>query len=325
MLAHLSRQANRPNYRFKRLFRNLYNPLFYEQLSTEASTIIRLLQSHKVQPCQYQYAEILAQLIERILSAIYPGVAKQTTLHEDIIMPFLHDTWLFSCQIERVNSHLTLNFLKDRIADEKFLTLVYELKEIGYLQPLLLKIAYLHVDKRIEQTFPQLTHARIAHHFLFGMRCSKQNSLLYLKELNTMLEDTFGLQLHARGKSIYHRKESIPFCQYNLQLNGSVAFFIERKELLKRLCASRVIRLGREGEVVTIHRSYLLHLKECEILAIYKRDYQRLMHRYRYASNRGLLRLSHHYLRESMLKTLAYKYRTTLKKIAKSWRECRLY
>lgn len=339
MLAHLSHQANREDYRFKRLFRNLYNPLFYkmflttsdEQYRNQLPSLISKLQHGNYRPndyvCRNCSDQLIAQCVEAILLAIYTKTTKETNLHKRIFTPILQSTWLFSGQIERQDKPINLNFLKKKISDTKFLTLIKQLERAGYLRSLLLHLTCIDVDGEISRIFPEIAYVRVKDCILIGANCTKQMALSYQEVLMKMLEEKYGLRYNVKGKNIYHRKEPIPFRQYMLQLSlqtGDVTFFIGKEALIRQLRDWHVIRIGRRGEVISIHRPYLLNLSERDIIALYQREYRKITSYYRYASNRGLLRLCHQYMRESMLKTLAYKYKTTVKKIAKSLRNCRL-
>lgn len=339
MLAHLSHQAQNPEYRFKRLFRNLYNPLFYEMFFTSTDDSIRQqlpafiseLQAGNYRPKVYHYCNrfdwIVSQMVTTILSAIFIETTKVTNVHPKIFTPFLSTTWLFSGQIVQRDTELTLHFLKEKVADKKFVALVQQLEMSGYLRPFLLQLVSIKIDKKIAQRFPELVYVRVKESILVGANSTKQMALTHQRAVVKMVEEQVDFCLNVKGKNLYHHKERIPFRQYSLQLcppSNYPTFFIEKANLISQLQRYRVVRIGEKGKLIAIHRPYLLNFGERDIIALYRRDFRKIANHYRYAVNHHLLKMCHRYMKESMLKTMAYKDKTTVKKVAKSLRDYRL-
>lgn len=99
------------------------------------------------------------------------------------------------------------------------------------------------------------------------------------------------------------------------KFNYQTKLFVPREKYIKKLIDLGALKIGSNNEWKPVHRSYLVHKDDLEILQTYNAEIEGLYHYYRLASNVHALQAFRQIMKYSMIKTYASKYKSTVSKI----------
>jgi group II intron reverse transcriptase/maturase len=355
--------------------------------------------------------KLLQEVMRSLLSAYYepqfngnshgfrPGRGCHTALR-DVYRYWTGTKWFIEGDIkgcfDNIDHSILMSILREKIRDGRFLTLVEDLLEAGYLEewkyrptpsgtpqggiasPLLANIYMDRLDRYVEEAiipkytrgarrrktreyqrvrsriyyikkgswgspdelpalhkqmrntdvsdhfdpdYRRLTYIRYADDFLLGFAGPKDEAEEIKAHLRTFLHDQLKLELSPEKTLITHAAtEEARFLGYGIRADGHfrarrhgsgrISLRIPIKKLKEKL--TRYMTDGKP-----IHRAELLNESDFAIIEKYGSEYRGIVQYYAHACNRRWLGKLHWIMRGSLLKTLAAKHKSTVKKMAR--------
>lgn len=98
------------------------------------------------------------------------------------------------------------------------------------------------------------------------------------------------------------------------KFNFQAKLFVPHEKYIKKLIDLSALSLGKNNQWKPIHRPYLLHNDDIEIIRQYNAEIRGLYNYYRLASNVHVLQSFRQTMKYSMIKTYANKYKSTVSK-----------
>ncbi|MFC2948486.1 reverse transcriptase/maturase family protein [Virgibacillus sediminis] len=181
--------------------------------------------------------------------------------------------------------------------------------------------------------YRNMNYVRYADEFLIGINASKWEAMELEKELTAYLAEKLKLELSKERTSITHSKKNARFLWHDIRVSGNgqtirmpggtqkrkhsfhVKLYVPREKCIKTLIDLGALSLGKNNHWKPIHRSNLIHKEELEIIKQYNAEIKGLYSYYKFASNVGVLQSFRQTMKCSMVKTYAYKYKSTTRKI----------
>lgn len=262
---------------------------------------------------------------------------------------------------ETMDYQVLIQILRKRIKDEKFIRLMWKFLKAGYLRdweynqtfsqtakggiisPILSNI-YLneldqYVNSYLKSSFEhpsnfnkdslnnKLVYVRYADQFVLGVNGSKKDSeqlLLLVKDFLKSLQ----LQLKQESSKVIHHTKSIVFLNYELSIqtlsltDKRVQLLIPKRTIEKWIMKHKMVKNIDAKPWVMLHRTKLVGLTDLEIIKTYNSELFAFYQYYSMADNvsQKLWQL-HHVYEYSCLKTLANKYKSTVTKIRKKYKQ----
>lgn len=174
-----------------------------------------------------------------------------------------------------------------------------------------------------DDSYRRLRYVRYADDFILGFTGPKSETEEIKKEIGKFLSDKLKLTLSAEKTLITNAStKAARFLNYEIKVqkaddyitggrrtaNGVVGLFIP-KDVINAKCAEYM----RNGK--TIHRGALLLDEDFSIVERYQQEYRGIVQYYALAQNLCWLSRLHWIMEGSLLKTLAFKHRSTMKKM----------
>ena len=179
-----------------------------------------------------------------------------------------------------------------------------------------------------DDNYRRLRYVRYADDFILGFTGPKSEAEEIKKEIGEFLSNKLKLTLSAEKTLITNAaSESARFLNYEIKVqkandyitngkrsvNGAVGLFIP-KDVINAKCAEYM----KNGKA--IHRGSLLHDDDFSIMARYQSEYSGVVQYYILAQNLCWLSRLHWTAESSLLKTLAYKHKSTVKKMSDKYK-----
>lgn len=174
-----------------------------------------------------------------------------------------------------------------------------------------------------DDSYRRLRYVRYADDFILGFTGPKSEAEIIKSEIGKFLSDKLKLELSV-GKTLITNAgtKSARFLNYEIKVqnandyiqngrrtaNGVVGLFVP-KDVIDEKCA-KYMKKGK-----TIHRGELLQDDDFSIVAKYQSEYRGIVQYYILAQNLCWFSKLHWIMEGSLLKTLAFKHRSTMKKI----------
>ena len=174
-----------------------------------------------------------------------------------------------------------------------------------------------------DDSYRRLRYVRYADDFILGFTGPKSEAEIIKSEIGKFLSDKLKLELSV-GKTLITNAgtKSARFLNYEIKVqnandyiqngrrtaNGVVGLFVP-KDVIDEKCA-KYMKKGK-----TIHRGELLQDDDFSIVAKYQSEYRGIVQYYILAQNLCWFSKLHWIMESSLLKTLAFKHRSTMKKI----------
>jgi Reverse transcriptase (RNA-dependent DNA polymerase)/Type II intron maturase len=176
--------------------------------------------------------------------------------------------------------------------------------------------------------FRRLKFVRYADDFLLGFIGPKSEAEDIKRELETFLRDQLKLELSAAKTLITHaRTGAARFLGYDIttiqddrkrhprrgrSVNGHIGLRVPR-DVLKEKCSR--YRHGKKPSGKVMHRPELEDDSDFTILSLYQREYRGIVEYYRLAYNLHRLDYLKWIMEQSLTKTLAHKFKTSVQKV----------
>ena len=177
------------------------------------------------------------------------------------------------------------------------------------------------VSDHFDPDYRRLTYIRYADDFLLGFAGPRDETEEIKTRLRTFLHDQLKLELSPEKTLITHAPtEEARFLGYGIRADGHFRAWkhgkgrISLRIPIKKL-EEKVTRYMKDGK--PNHRAELLNESDFAIIEKYGSEYRGIVQYYAYACNRRWLGKLHWIMRGSLLKTLAAKHKSTVKKMAR--------
>jgi len=210
--------------------------------------------------------------------------------------------------------------------------LVSELKEA---RTTMLKLpARLQADKIIK-------YIRYADDFIIGIKGSKEDCEHIKAKLKTFIGDTLKMELSEDKTLITHSNEYARFLSYDIRvrrnskikkdcngitrrpLSNSVEMNVPLKDKIEKFLFNNKAVIVKNGALFPKERTGLIRLTDLEIIMTYNAELRGICNYYNLASNFGSLSYFSYLMEYSCLKTLAAKYKSSISKIMRKFKDGR--
>ena len=174
-----------------------------------------------------------------------------------------------------------------------------------------------------DDSYRRLRYVRYADDFILGFTGPKSEAEIIKSEIGKFLSDKLKLELSVKKTLITNAgTKAARFLNYEIKVqnandyiqngrrtaNGVIGLFVP-KDVIDEKCA-KYMKKGK-----TIHRGELLQDDDFSIVAKYQSEYRGIVQYYILAQNLCWFSKLHWIMEGSLLKTLAFKHRSTMKKV----------
>lgn len=235
---------------------------------------------------------------------------------------------------EYTEIHNEINHIKYRISKSSGAEKEYLLTELQKTRKRLLSTpAKSQTDKKIK-------YIRYADDFLIGVNGSKSECIMIKQALSVFISSQLKMELSNEKTLITHSSQRARFLGYNIQvrrnseirpnkkdgytarlLNGSVDLSIPLDDKVTKFLFSCGAVRQKNGKIKPIHRPYLLHCTDLEIVMAYNAEIRGICNYYSLASNFYKLNYFSYLMEYSCLKTLAAKHNSKITKIREQYKD----
>lgn len=184
-----------------------------------------------------------------------------------------------------------------------------------------------------DPNYRRMKYVRYADDFLIGVIASKEEAEKIKQDLTAFLAKKLKLELSAEKTLITHSKKNARFLGYDIRVardwqtmkmpngtqkrkfNFQAKLLVPHDKYIQKLINLGALSLGKNNQWKPIHRIYLIHNDDLEIIRQYNAEIRGLYNYYRLASNVHVLQSFRQTMKYSMIKTYAKKYKSTVSKI----------
>ncbi|MGG7618996.1 reverse transcriptase domain-containing protein [Bacillus coreaensis] len=184
-----------------------------------------------------------------------------------------------------------------------------------------------------DPNYRRMKYVRYADDFIIGVIGSKKEAEQIKKDLTYYLADKLKLELSAEKTLITHSEKNARFLGYDIRVardwhrmkmpngtkkrkfNYQTKLFGPQEKYIKKLIDLGALKINSNNCWKPVHRPYLVHNDNLEILRTYNAEIEGLYYYYRLASNVHVLQSFRQTMKYSMIKTYASKYQSTVSKI----------
>lgn len=191
-----------------------------------------------------------------------------------------------------------------------------------------------HDSKELfDPNYRRLKYVRYADDFILGVIGSKKEAEQIKQELKTFLKEQLKLELSDEKTFITHSKKNVRFLSYDIRVvrdwhrmkmpngtkkrkyNYQTKLFVPHEKYIQKLVQLNALKIGPNNGWKPVHRPYLVHSDDLEIIRTYNAEIEGYYNYYRLASNVHVLQSFRQTMKYSMIKTYANKYKSTVSKI----------
>lgn len=189
-----------------------------------------------------------------------------------------------------------------------------------------------------DESFKRIQYVRYADDFLIGVIGNKQDAENIKQDLTNFLREKLNLNLSAEKTLITHASNFAKFLGYEIRIgkndnrskdtngvskrryNNAVNLTMPKEAWIGKLFELKAIVYTKDNtQFRAMHRASLLNNDDLEILLTYNAEIRGLYNYYKLASDVHMLNDFRYWMKWSMLKTYANKYKTNAKDIAKKF------
>ncbi|MGG3197733.1 reverse transcriptase domain-containing protein [Priestia aryabhattai] len=185
----------------------------------------------------------------------------------------------------------------------------------------------------MDESFKRLQYVRYADDFIIGVIGSKEDATRVKKDLTAFISQNLNLDLSQEKTLITHSYKKARFLGYDIVVSRTQQLkkrkdgakmrgnsykchlYVPREAWVEKLKELRAIRFSRDNKWKPIHRTYLISHDDLEVLSIYNAEIRGLYEYYKLANNVSTLHHFLYFMKYSMFKTYARKYRKSVKQI----------
>lgn len=227
-----------------------------------------------------------------------------------------------------------INYCKSKNKrDWKWLTNEEKAERLRELKALYKELQSHDSKDLFDPNYRRMKYVRYADDFIIGVIGSKNEAEQIKKDLTNYLADKLKLELSAEKTLITHSQKNARFLGYDIRVvrdwhrmkmpngtkkrkfNYQTKLFVPHEKYIKKLIDLGALKIGSNNGWKPVHRPYLVHNDDLEILRTYNAEIEGLYNYYRLASNVHVLQSFRQTMKYSMIKTYANKYKSTVSKI----------
>jgi group II intron reverse transcriptase/maturase len=217
--------------------------------------------------------------------------------------------------------------------DWERLTKEEKAERLGVLKALYKKLQSHDSKDLFDPNYRRMKYVRYADDFIIGVIGSKKEAEQIKIDLTEYLAEKLKLELSAEKTLITHSEKNARFLGYDIRVardwhrmkmpngtkkrkfNYQTKLFVPHEKYIKKLIDLSALKIGSNNGWKPVHRPYLVHNDDLEILRTYNAEIEGLYNYYRLASNAHVLQSFRQTMKYSMIKTYANKYKSTVSKI----------
>lgn len=217
--------------------------------------------------------------------------------------------------------------------DWERLTKEEKAERLGELKALYKKLQSYDSKDLFDPNYRRMKYVRYADGFMIGVIGSKREAEQIKIDVTEYLAEKLKLELSAEKTLITHSEKNARFLGYDIRVvrdwhrlkmsNGTkkrkctyqTKLFVPHEKYIKKLIDLGALKIGSNNGWKPVHRPYLVHDDDLEILRTYNAEIVGLYNYYRLASNAYVLQSFRQTMKYSMIKTYANKYKSTVSKI----------
>lgn len=217
--------------------------------------------------------------------------------------------------------------------DWERLTKEEKAERLGELKALYKKLQSYDSKDLFDPNYRRMKYVRYADGFMIGVIGSKREAEQIKIDVTEYLAEKLKLELSAEKTLITHSEKNARFLGYDIRVvrdwhrmkmsNGTkkrkftyqTKLFVPHEKFIKKLIDLGALKIGSNNGWKPVHRPYLVHDDDLEILRTYNAEIVGLYNYYRLASNAYVLQSFRQTMKYSMIKTYANKYKSTVSKI----------
>lgn len=184
-----------------------------------------------------------------------------------------------------------------------------------------------------DPNYRRLKYVRYADDFILGVIGTKKEAEQIKQDLKMFLKEHLKLELSDEKTLITHSKKNARFLGYDIRVvrdwhrmkmpngtkkrkfNYQTKLFVPHEKYIQKLVQLNALKIGPNNGWKPVHRPYLVHNDDLEILRTYNAEIEGYYNYYRLASNVHVLQSFRQTMKYSMIKTYANKYKSTVSKI----------
>ncbi|GEN82338.1 maturase [Sporosarcina luteola] len=183
-----------------------------------------------------------------------------------------------------------------------------------------------------DPNYRRLKYVRYADDFILGVIGSKKEAEQIKQDFTLFLKKQLKLELSAEKTLITHSKKNARFLGYDIRVvrdwhrmkmpngtkkrkfNYQTKLFVPHEKYIQKLVQLNALKIGPNNGWKPVHRPYLVHNDDLEIIRTYNAEIEGYYNYYRLASNVHVLQSFRQTMKYSMIKTYANKYKSTVSK-----------
>ena len=248
----------------------------------------------------------------------------------------------FNAGKKRMRSHAynryrgRLDYLRGRkYSQDVWETLTDEQKEQAQREIRETRAKMMSVDSAdpMDESYRRVVYIRYADDFLIGVIGSKQDAETIKTEVGIFLKNNLKLELSAEKTLITNAKQKARFLSFDIYSNRSkdikrdkngrtrrvfnerIMLYVPKEKWMNKLLSYGALKIhydarnGNREVWEPVHRTYLLHNDDLEILQEYNAEIRGLYNYYKIADNASVLGNFGYIMEYSMYKTFAAKYK----------------
>ena len=354
VLKSLSEQAINKQYKFKRLYRNLYNPEFYflayKNISQSQGSMTSGVDGKSLDGMSEKRISALIESIRSfsyqpnpaspILANIY--LSKLDDFAENLKKSFNKGKSKENLEYQRAASKLYYIRRKNRANWENWNE--QQRKEALRLQKDAINYMHSLPSKRANnKEYKSLVYCRYADDFLIGVIGSFEDASEIKEKFRVFLEDTLHLEMSEEKTKITHSQDKARFLGYDITTAKNSALKYDSKHQLRKTHTGRIklyaprdkwqgklteygalrIRYDKNGKEIwdSHHRGNMVHMTDVEIVSQVNAEIRGMYNYYSIAENATVIKNFAFILEYSMYKTFGLKYRKSVYKIQRKYRK----
>lgn len=217
------------------------------------------------------------------------------------------------------------------LSDEEKREAIREVKQLGREAQ-----KYPTVDP-MDFDFKRIQYVRYADDFLIGVIGSKEDAQKIKDDLTVFLKDELKLELSQEKTLITNSRDKARFLSYDVRVareeqskkdkngiprrnfNLKVQLLIPKEKWINKLLELGALKIEPNGMWKATHRRYLVNNDDLEIISIYNAEIRGFYNYFKLALNAHTLSKLGYYMKMSMLKTYANKYKSKVQKMKKKF------
>lgn len=273
------------------------------------------------------------------------------TAFSDIRNNFKDTVWWIKIDISNFYSNIDYsilnNILRKKIQDEKFIRLINKFLKAGYMKDWDIQYAYSSIPKQgrlgsiltniylneldktvinLKKNLKNINYIRYANNILIGINGTKKNALHIQALISNFLYSKLHIYLTEGSNLLIHNSKLVRFLGYDIGIlvqkdkqtltnSRKIGLYLPYDCMRKFLIENKFIKITSNNKWIAIHKPNLINHNNFEILTYYNFAINKFYKHYKYADNIQKFNKARHLIRLSWGRTMANKYKSSVKEI----------